>query len=149
VPLTQRARELSAFVTPDNVLQYKPATFQHLINHVLSGISGCDVYLDDVVVFSSPCQAHLEQIRALFQHLSSANLTINLAKCEFGKATITYFGKVVGRGQVRPVGAKAEALGNFPVPSNRRELLRFLGMVGYFEGSVRILLLLSPHLLTS
>src|SRR4029434_10688884 len=43
-------------------------------------------------------------------------------------------GKVVGRGQVRPVGAKVEAICNFPAPSNRRGLRRFLGMVGYYRG---------------
>src|SRR4029434_7966777 len=115
VPLTPRARELSAFVTPDNFLQYKvmpsgvrnaPATFQRLINHVLSGLTGCDAYLDDVVVFSSTWPEHLVQIRELFNRLAKANLTVNLAKCEFGKATVTYLGKVVGRGQVHPVGAK-------------------------------------------
>ena len=143
VPLTQRAKELSAFVTPDNFLQYNvmpfgvrnaPATFQRLINHVLAGMPGCEAYLDDVVLFSSTWQEHLEQIRELFQRFSSANLTVNLAKCEFGKATVTYLGKVVGRGQVRPVGAKVEAICTFSVPSNRQELRRFLGMVGYYRG---------------
>lgn len=45
-------------------------------------------------------------IRALFDHLAWAGLTINLAKCEFAKATVTYLGKVVGQDQVRPVRAK-------------------------------------------
>ncbi len=31
-----------------------------------------------------------------------------LAKCEFGKARVTYLGKVVGGGQVRPVEVKIE-----------------------------------------
>ncbi|KAL2103191.1 hypothetical protein ACEWY4_000059 [Coilia grayii] len=143
VPLTPRARELSAFVTPDNFLQYKvmpfglrnaPATFQRLINYVLSGMTGCEAYLDDVVVFSATWGQHLEQIKELFERLSRASLTVNLAKCEFAKATVTYLGRVVGRGQVRPVSAKVEAICNFPVPSSRRELRRFLGMVGYYRG---------------
>ncbi len=43
-----------------------------------------------------------------FSHLAAANHTINLAKCEFGKARVTYLGKVVGGGQVRPVKVKIE-----------------------------------------
>ena len=59
VPLTTRAKEVSAFVTPDGLYQYKvmpfgmknaPATFQCLINGVLSGLDGCEAYIDDVVV---------------------------------------------------------------------------------------------------
>ncbi|KAL7868836.1 hypothetical protein SRHO_G00102200 [Serrasalmus rhombeus] len=74
--------------------------------------------------WSSPC---------LLVDKPDANLTINLAKCEFGKARVTYLGKVVGGGQVRPVEAKVEAVCNFPVPGTRRELRRFLGMAGYYR----------------
>lgn len=62
-----------------------------------------------------------------------ANLTINLAKSEFCKATVTYLGKVVGNGCVKPIGAKVEAICDFPIPTTRRELHRFLGMVGYYR----------------
>ncbi len=43
------------------------------------------------------------------------------------------FGKIVGGGQVRPVESKVEAIIHFPVPTTRRELRRFLGMVGYYR----------------
>lgn len=143
VPLTSRAKELSAFITPDSFLQYTvmpfgvrnaPATFQRLVNRVLSGMQGCEAYLDDVVLYSSTWSEHLAQIRELFERLAKANLTVNLAKCEFGKATVTYLGKVVGRGCVRPITAKVEAISSFPTPTTRRELRRFLGMVGYYRG---------------
>ncbi len=39
----------------------------------------------------------------------------------------------MGGGQVRPVESKVEAIIHFPVPTTRRELLRFLGMVGYYR----------------
>lgn len=55
---------------------------------------------------------------------------INLAKCEFAKAIVTYLGKVVGQGQVRPVQAKIMAVQQFPPPTTKKELMCFLGMVG-------------------
>ena len=51
VPLTARAKEVSAFVTPNGLYQYKvmpfsmknaPETFQCLINGVLSLLDGCE-----------------------------------------------------------------------------------------------------------
>ena len=60
VPLKSRAKEVSAFVTPDGLYQYKvmpfgmknaPATFQRLINEVLAGLDGCEACIDDVVVY--------------------------------------------------------------------------------------------------
>lgn len=65
--------------------------------------------------------------------LAEANLTINLAKCQFAKATVIYLGRVVGQGTVRPVRAKVEAIDQFPQPSTKKELMRFLGMVGYYR----------------
>lgn len=146
VPLTPRAAEISAFVTPDNFLQCKvmafglrnaPATFQRLVNLVLSGVPNCNAYLDDLVIYSSDWHEHLSLLRTVFTRLASASLTINLAKCEFGKATITYLGKVVGQGQVRPVGAKVSSIVEYPAPTTRRELRRFLGMAGYYRSFCR------------
>ncbi len=66
----------------------------------------------------------------MFQCLSAASLTLNLRKCEFAKASVTYLGKQVGNGQVRPLDGKIAVVLEFPVPTTRRELHRFLGMVG-------------------
>lgn len=51
--------------------------------------------------------------------------------------TITYLGKEVGQGQVRPVSAKVSAIVDFPIPTTRRELRRFLGMSGYYRNFCR------------
>lgn len=89
-------------------LKNAPATFQCLMNMVLAGQSGCAAYLDDVVVFSDTWDTHVQRLKAVFGRLAEANLTVNLAKCDFAKATVTYLGKVVGQGEVRPVQAKVE-----------------------------------------
>lgn len=146
VPLTPRASEISAFVTPDSFMQYRvmafglrnaPATFQRLVNTVLAGVSNCSAYLDDLVVYSMSWSEHLSLLGTVFQRLETASLTLNLAKCEIGKATITYLGKQVGQGQVRPVEAKIAAILEFPAPSTRRELRRFIGMAGYYRNFCR------------
>lgn len=140
VPLTSRAKEISSFVTPWGLFSYNvmpfglrnaPATFQRLMNKVLAGQSGCAAYLDDVVVFSDTWDVHVQRLKAVFDRLTEANLTVNLAKCEFAKATVTYLGKVVGQGAVRPVQAKVEAIAEYPVPTSKKQLMRFLGLVGY------------------
>ena len=89
VPLTERAKEISVFVTPDGLFQYKvmpfgmknsPATFQRLINQVISGLTGCDAYIDDVIVYSETWSEHVEIMCKLFEKLSDAKLTVNLCK---------------------------------------------------------------------
>lgn len=142
VPLSKRAQEISAFITPTGLYSYTvmpfglrnaPATFQRLMNRVVSGLEGCSVYLDDLVIYSDTWHSHLQRIRALFERLEEARLTINLAKCEFARATVTYLGRVVGQGRVAPVQVKVMAIEKFPRPTTKKELQRFLGLVGYYR----------------
>ena len=142
VPLTPRAREISAFVTPAGFYQYRvmpfgmknaPATFQRMIHQVIDGLEGCEGYIDDIIVFSDTWEQHLQRVKAFLTSLRHAQLTVNLAKCEFGQACVTYLGHVVGRGEIRPIHAKVDAIVNFPVPTNKSQLMRFLGMVGYYR----------------
>ena len=142
VPLTQRAREISAFVTPSGLCQYKvmpfgmknaPATFQRMVNKLVRDIDGCEGYIDDVVIFSDNWSDHIRQIKCFFQIMREAKLTINLMKSEFGKATVKYLGHIVGQGQVRPLDAKIQTIVKYPIPTSRKELARFLGMAGYYR----------------
>ena len=142
VPLTQRARKISAFVTPSGLYQYKvmpfgmknaPATFQRMVNKLVRDIDGCEGYIDDVVIFSDNWSDHIHQIKCFFQIMREAKLTINLMKSEFGKATVKYLGHIVGQGQVRPLDAKIQTIVKYPIPTSRKELARFLGMAGYYR----------------
>lgn len=92
VPLTARAAEISAFVTPDYFCQYSvmpfrmrnaPSTFQCLMQLVLHGVQNCDAYLDDIVVYSSTWEEHVEKLHNVFSRLAAASLMVNLTKCEF------------------------------------------------------------------
>ena len=75
VPLTDRAKEVSAFATPNGLYQYKvmpfgmknsPATFQRLVNNIICGLDGCDAYIDDAIIYSDSWSDHLQRIRKFF-----------------------------------------------------------------------------------
>ena len=92
MPLTNRAKEISAFVTPDGLYQYKvmpfgmknsPGTFQRFVNSLISNLAGCKAYIDDAIIFSEKWERHLQTIRNFFDRLSEATLTFNLTKSEF------------------------------------------------------------------
>ena len=142
VPLTERAKQLAAFVTPDGLYQYQvmpfgmknaPATFQRMINKLVGRMEGCEAYIDDVVVYSDCWEDHLICLRRVLTKFAEVNLTVNLAKSEFGHAEVTFLGHVVGSGWVKPLVTKIQSILKYPPPSNRRELMRFLGMAGYYR----------------
>ena len=95
VPLTEKAKQVSAFITPNSLYQYRvmpfgmknaPATFQRLINSLTSDLDGCEGYIDDVVVYSDTWKQHVQRLHALLERLAQAQLTVNLLKSEFAHA---------------------------------------------------------------
>ena len=64
-------------------MKNSPATFQHLVNSLISSLDGCKAYIDDATILSEEWQQHLQIIRTFFDRLSEAKLTVNLAKSEF------------------------------------------------------------------
>ena len=68
VPLTERAKEISAFCTPFSLYQYRvmafglknaPATFQRMINNIVSDIDNCEAYVDDLIVHNDTWSEHI------------------------------------------------------------------------------------------
>jgi hypothetical protein len=144
--LTERAKPLTAFVTPFGFYQFvvmpfglrnAPATFCRLISLVTDGLSNCVTYIDDTCVYNSEWEAHLESIKQFLERLRRAGLTANLAKCEFGKTQVTYLGYTVGQGQVLPREAKVRDIMDFPVPKTKRNIKQFLGMIGFYRKFIR------------
>ncbi len=79
-------------------MRNEPASVQHLLQFVLGDVPHCRLYQDDVVLHSDSWEGQISTPSEVFCRL--AQVTFNLAKCEFGKATVIYLGKPVGHGQV-------------------------------------------------
>lgn len=80
-----------------------------------------NMYLGNLVIYSNSWH------RALKHRLtSSPRLTVNLAKCEFVYATVTYF-----TDPCVSVCGRVMAVRQLPQATAKKELMRFLRMVGY------------------
>lgn len=119
VPLTERASEISAFATPEEFLQYRVMAFASVMLELLLNIPNCETNLDDVGCYSYTRKQHLKTLNEVFDQMRSLNLTLYLSKCEFGCATVTYLGKEVGSGQVKPLNSEIQVIVDFPVPKTR------------------------------
>jgi hypothetical protein len=96
---------------------------------LISDIDGIDVYIDDVIIYSDSWEQHLITIRKFYEPLTEANLTVDLDKSELCHGTVAF----LGQGQDKPVLAKIQAISDFPVPACRTQLMRFLGLAGYYR----------------
>ncbi len=106
VPLSIQSKELTAFRTPWGLFQFSvmpfglhgvPASFQRLMDCVLSGLSDyVSAYLDDIIIYSSSWEQHLQHLKNVFQRIQEAGLSINSSKCAIAKKETEYLGYVVG-----------------------------------------------------
>jgi Reverse transcriptase (RNA-dependent DNA polymerase) len=61
-------------------LMNAPATFQRMMDQILSGYPFVQVYIDDVVIVSSTLDEHVKHIREAVRLISSHGLKIKLQK---------------------------------------------------------------------
>ncbi|KAL6487671.1 hypothetical protein MHYP_G00042970 [Metynnis hypsauchen] len=108
--------------------------WQRLMESVLMKVKGrCFVYIDDIIVYSTSIEQHLQHLEDVFCCLHDAGLTLNLKKCNLLKRELTFLGHVVSANGVRTEQGKVEAVKNFPVPQSMKEVQRFLGMAGWYH----------------
>ncbi|XP_076053677.1 uncharacterized protein LOC143032680 [Oratosquilla oratoria] len=63
----------------------------------------------------------------------SANLVLNLTKCEFIQAKVHYLGYVIGQGELAPPQAKVEAILRIPVLQTKKEIRSFVGTIAFYR----------------
>ena len=145
IALTEESQPKSAFVVggpkggkyefkvvPFGLAQ-APAYFQQLVNQVLEGLDFAFGYLDDILVFSSDVDSHLEHIKILYQKLREANLKLKESKCNFLKKHVQYLGHIISGEGLEPVPEKLEAIEKMPPPTTPKEVKQFLGLIGYYR----------------
>ena len=142
VPLTDNAKELTAFVTSDGLFQFltmpfglvnAPASFSRIMRDLLRGLSNVDNFIDDILIHTATFEEHIVILREVLERLKKANLTARPTKCFIGYRSIEFLGHCVGQGELRPVQDKVNAVQNAPRPKTKKQLRSFLGLVGYYR----------------
>ena len=116
-------------------LKTAPATFQKMMNSVLSGLTGtrCFVYLDDIVLYAKSLADHNGKLREVLDRLRTYQLKLQPDKCEFLRTEVSYLGHQITESGVRPDPQKVAAIEQFPTPTDAKKLKTFCGMVSYYR----------------
>lgn len=148
IEVDEKDREKTAFITPDGLYQFKvmpfglcnaPATFERMMDNILKGFSWkiCLCYLDDIIVYGSSFEEHLNRLRTVLQCIKEAGLTLNHQKCIFGQSKLKILGHLIDKSGVRPDPEKVEAIKNFPLPKNISNIRSFLGICSYYRRFIK------------
>ncbi len=116
-----------------------PRCFQALVNDVLRDMVDqfIYVYLDDILIFSSSLQEHVQHVRRVLQRLLENGLFVKAEKCEFHAQSVTFLGYVVSSEGMRMDPDKVKAVVDWPTPDSRKALQRFLGFANFYRRFIR------------
>lgn len=65
--------------------------------------------------------------------MRKANLAARAAKFEYGFNELCFLGHTIGIGKIKPMMSKVEAIQNFPIPTTKKKVKSFLGMIGFYR----------------
>lgn len=152
----------TAFNTPTGHYEYlvmpfgltnAPAVFQAFVNDVLHEYLNkfVFVYLDDILIFSPDLDSHKAHVTQVLQQLLGNHLYVKAEKCEFHKTRVSFLGFVVSEGKIGMDIGKVQAVQEFPTPSSRKDVQRFLGFANFYQRFIRNFSLVAAplHALTS
>ncbi|KAF1318369.1 Pol protein, partial [Globisporangium splendens] len=121
-------------------LKNAPATFNRLVTHLLRPHRAyAPSYFDDIFAHSraegdlSAVDVHKRHLRSVLQCLRDNSLYCNLKKCIFGASEIPILGCYVGKAGVRADPEKIEAIADWPIPKNVKDLRKWLGLANYLH----------------
>lgn len=118
-----------------------PSTIQQLMQRIF-GDQQCQsllLYPDDIVVFYSTFQQHLEWLEAVLQQLQQEGLKAKLSKGSIFQQEVRYIGYVISANDNT---GKLDVVANWQPPTTISELRSFLGFASYYrhfvEGFARL-----------
>ena len=112
-----------------------PSTFQRTMEYILGdlNLSQIILYLDDILVFSSTFEQHLERLDLVLTRLAENGLKVKGKKCHFVQQEVEYLGHVVTSEGVRMDPGKVEKIRTWPRPQNGKDVSSFLGLASYYR----------------
>lgn len=144
VPLSEQAKEKTAFITSNETGQFErmvfgllnaPYEFSRLMQRVMQPLRNKVAmwYLDDILIPATSFEDMLSRLQKVLEALRNANLTLKMSKCYFGFKQVTYLGFILSANGLEPGALKVSAIQQIEPPKDRHEVRRFLGLTGFFR----------------
>ena len=144
IKMSPESKEKTAFCTRKGLFEWNVmpfglssavATFQRLMETMLGDMryTSCLVYIDDLFLYGSDFDSTLDRLKELCERLRNAKLKLKPKKCTFFQKSVLFLGHKVGENGIETDPEKVEAVSNWKVPENKKEVKSFLGTVGYYR----------------
>jgi hypothetical protein len=116
-----------------------PSTFMTLMNEMLRPFLDkiVVVYLDDILIYSSSKEKHLEDLKNVFEVLLQNKLFYRMSKYEFFQERIFFLGHVIDKYGIAMDPTKVQAIVKWSPPTNVHEVCSFLGLANFYQKFIK------------
>ena len=90
-------------------------------------------YYLDIIIVTETFEEHQKWLEIVLTKIRNAQFTVNWKKGEFGCSRVRYLRYLLDRDGLRPDPERVELILQYPEPKTRRQLRRFIGMVGWYS----------------
>jgi ribonuclease HI len=150
-------REKTAFTTPWGTFVYEKmpfglmnagATFQRAMDIAFIGEKDKFVliYLDDITVFSSSHELHLQHLRKTFLKCRRYGISLNPKKSSFALKEGKLLGHIVSEDGVKIDPKRVEAIRNLSLPRSKKDIQSFLGTINFVRRFIGNFAELTKHI---
>ena len=105
--------------------------FQKAIAEIIEGVRNTVNLQDDIIIYASNQEEHDTILTEVLNRIRQSGLKLNKSKCVFSAAEISFLGHIISVDGLKVDPGKCDAIINMPIPNNKTELQRFLGMINY------------------
>jgi hypothetical protein len=115
-------------------LRNAPRYYNEAMTRMLAPLKEfCNVYFDDICIFSKTLDEHLDHLRRLFAILREFNVSLKGSKSKVGWKEVKYLGHIVSGKGLKIDPEKGAAIREYRRPERVDELGRFISMAGYYR----------------
>lgn len=147
IPIREHDRHKTAFITVHGLFEFNvlaqglknsPPSFQRVMSDLLSPCKEfCLVYLDDVLIYSSSFDQHVNHLNQVLALLNTHKFQLNPQKCEFVHSTINYLGHVVSGAGIQPLPERIDKILGIPQPTSLDQANAFIGALGWYKKFIK------------
>ncbi len=115
------------------------ASFQQYMNDVLWDFLNdfCQVYLDDILIYSKTQQEHQQHVKMILNHLWKADLQVDIWKCEFNVEETVFLKVIVSKQSLHMNSIKVKVIVNWTALINLKEIQSFVRFVNFYRHFIK------------
>jgi len=150
IPIAVEDQAKTTFTCPFRAFAYQhmpfglcnaPSTFQRCMLSLFSDKVRhfLEIFMDDFSIYGDSFDQCLHHLKLVLQKYKEMNLTLNWEKCHFMVRQEIVLGHEISRRGIEVDKAKIEVIAKLSPPKSIKDIRSFLGHVGFYDGSLRIL----------